>query len=66
MLAFLFIVHTNALLSNSEICTIVRYADDTVVVGLISNNNDEEYKHTIDYVSHWCTDNFLHLNASKE
>ena len=32
---------------------------------MISDNNEKEYKRTIDYVSHWCSDNFLDLNASK-
>ena len=63
--AFLFIVYTNALSLSSENCKIIKYADDTVVIGLISDNNEKEYKSTIDYVSHWCSDNFLNLNASK-
>ena len=50
---------------SSETCKIIKYADDTVVIGLISDNNEKEYKSTIDYVSHWCSDNFLDLNASK-
>ena len=41
-------------------------ADDIVVIILISNNNEEEeYQRTIDYVSHWFSDNFLNLHASK-
>ena len=63
--AFLFIVYTNALSLSSEKCKIIKFADDTVVIGLISDNNEKEYKSTIDYVSHWCSDNFLELNASK-
>ena len=63
--AFLFIVYTNALSLSSENCKTIKYADDTVVIGLISDNNEKEYKSTIDYVSHWCSDNFLDLNASK-
>ncbi len=63
--AFLFIVYTNALSLNSIDCKIIKYADDTVVIGLISDNNEQEYKNTIDYVSKWCADNFLDLNASK-
>ena len=50
---------------SSENCKIRKYADDTVVIRLISNNNEEEYKSTIDYVSHWCSDSFLNLNAYK-
>ena len=50
--AFFFIVYTNALSLSSENCKIIKYADDTVVIGLISDNNEKEYKNTIDYVSH--------------
>ena len=63
--AFVSIVYTNALSLSSENCKIKKYAGDTVVIGLISDNNKEEYKSTIDYVSHWCADHFLDLNASK-
>ena len=62
---FIHCIYTNALLLSSENCMIIKYADDTVVIGVISNNNEGEYKSTIDYVSHWCSDNFLNLNASK-
>ena len=37
--ALLFIVYTNALSLSSENCKIIKYADDTVVIGLISDNN---------------------------
>ena len=63
--AILFIVYTNALSLSSENCKIIKYAVDTVVIGLISDNKEKEYKSTIDYVSRWCSDDCLHLNASK-
>ena len=50
---------------SSENCKIIKYADNTVAIGLISDNNEKEYKSTIDYVSHWCSDNFLDLIATK-
>ena len=40
--AFLFIIYTNALSLCSTTCKIIKYADDTVVIGLI--NNDKELK----------------------
>ena len=63
--AFLFIVYTNSLAINSKQCKIVKYADDTIVVGLIDNNDETQYRNTISYVSNWCTKNFLDLNVSK-
>ena len=59
------IVYTNALSLSSEICKIIKYADDTVVIGSISDINEIEYKSAIDFISHWCSDNFLEINASK-
>ena len=43
----------------------MKYADDTIIVGLISNDNDSEYMKCIKFVSTWCSDNFLDLNVSK-
>lgn len=63
--AFLFIVYTNAMSLNSKSCKIIKYADDTIVVGLIDKNDETEYRSTIDYVSRWCSENYLALNASK-
>jgi hypothetical protein len=52
--------------SNNMKCTIVKYADDTIVIGLIDKDNDEsEYRDTIAYVADWCANNFLDLNVTK-
>jgi len=58
-------VYTNALSLCSTSCKIIKYADDTVVIGLINDNNEDEYRQTINYVTNWCTNNYLDLNASK-
>ena len=39
--------------------------DDTVVIGLINNDNEQEYRDTVSYVSSWCNENYLNLNAGK-
>ena len=62
--AFLFIIYTNALSLCSTTCKIIKYADDTVVIGLINNDNEQEYRDTVSYVS-WCNENHLNLNAGK-
>ena len=62
---FLFIVYTNALSQCSSNCKIIKYADDTVVIGLISDNNEDEYRQTISYVSDRCSENYLDLNVTK-
>ena len=63
--AFLFIIYTNALSLCSTMCKIIKYADDTVVIGLINNDNEQEYRDTVSYVSSWCNENHLNLNAGK-
>ena len=63
--AFLFIIYTNALSLCSTTCKIIKYADDTVVIGLINNDNEQEYRDTVSYVSSWCNKNHLNLNAGK-
>jgi len=46
--------------------TIVKFADDTVVVvGLISCNNEKAYQEEVANLSLWCQDNSLMLNVSK-
>ena len=56
--AFLFIVYTNALSQCSSNRKMIKYADDTVVIGLISNNNEDEYNQTISYAYDWCAENY--------
>ena len=64
--AFLFVIYTNAMKSKNGKCKIIKYADDTVVIGLIDSDNDEsEYRNTISYVADWCSNNFLDPNVTK-
>ncbi|KAJ8364989.1 hypothetical protein SKAU_G00138200 [Synaphobranchus kaupii] len=41
---------------------IVKFADDTVLKGLISNNNETAYLDEVEVLSAWCEDNNLDLN----
>ncbi len=63
--AFLFVVYTNLLAMNNNKIKIIKYADDTVVIGLIENNDETDYRNAIDFVSEWCSQNFLNLNVTK-
>ncbi|KAK1804001.1 hypothetical protein P4O66_003762 [Electrophorus voltai] len=49
--------------SNSTI--IVKFADDTVFMGLISDNEDRAYLEEIKHLENWCQENNLILNISK-
>jgi hypothetical protein len=50
---------------NSKTCKIIKYADDTIVIGLVSNNDESDYRNAISYVTEWCANNYLDLNATK-
>ena len=63
--AFLFIVYTNNMRSPNQNSHIIKYADDTVILGLIDNDNVTPYFDTIDYAFHWCKANHLDLNVTK-
>lgn len=45
--------------------TIIKFADDTTVVGLISGREEKAYKDEIQRLTEWCGVNNLALNASK-
>ncbi|XP_031159417.2 uncharacterized protein LOC116052744 [Sander lucioperca] len=45
--------------------TIVKFADDTTVIGLISNNDETAYREEVQHLSLWCTYNNLALNTKK-
>ncbi len=44
---------------------IIKFADDTTVVGLISNNDETPYRVEVAQIVEWCGANNLSLNASK-
>ncbi|KAK3508817.1 hypothetical protein QTP70_009615 [Hemibagrus guttatus] len=55
--------HDCVLRHNSNI--FIKYADDTTVVGRISNNDESAYREEIQSLSAWCSMNNLTLNATK-
>ena len=48
--------------NNTEI---TKFADDTALIGLITENDEAAYKHEIQNFVSWCDDNFLQLNVKK-
>lgn len=44
---------------------IIKFADDTTVVGLISNDDDSAYRDEVHQFINWCDTNNLHLNVNK-
>ncbi|KAI3363565.1 hypothetical protein L3Q82_012174 [Scortum barcoo] len=45
--------------------TIVKFADDTTVIGLITGDDETAYREEVRALTSWCQDNNLHLNVSK-
>ncbi|KAK3517378.1 hypothetical protein QTP70_005358 [Hemibagrus guttatus] len=41
------------------------FADDTIVVGLISKNDESAYRDEVQRLTAWCKDNNLSLNMEK-
>ncbi len=44
---------------------IVKFADDTTVVGLITDNDETAYREKGHALTHWCQENHLSLNINK-
>ena len=45
--------------------SVVKFADDTELVGNISNDEDAIYHKQIENFVNWCDENYLYLNVSK-
>ncbi|TKS65503.1 RNA-directed DNA polymerase from mobile element jockey [Collichthys lucidus] len=45
--------------------SIIKFADDTTVIGLITNNDETAYREEVQHLTTWCADNNLLLNTSK-
>ena len=45
--------------------TIMKFADDTTVVGLITDNDETDYMEEVRDLAVWCQDNNLSLNVIK-
>eukprot|EP00061_Rhincodon_typus_P014796 g42087.t1 len=45
--------------------TIYKFADNTTVVGQVSNNNESNYRWEIEGLVTWCNENNLSLNIGK-
>ncbi len=52
-------------MSSHSSTSIVKFADDTVVLGLINNNDETAYLDEVERLTSWCQDNCLSLNVNK-
>ena len=64
--AILFTIYTSDCKSSSCYTIIIKYADDTVIIGLLSNDDDEtQYREEVSRFTEWCDTNFFNLNVKK-
>ncbi len=57
-------VHTR-LYSYTQLEVIVKFADDTTVIGLITDNDETAYREEVSTLTKWCQENHLSLNIDK-
>ncbi len=61
----LYSLYTHDCVSSHSSTPIVKFADDTVVLGLINNDDEAAYLDEVERLTSWCQDNCLSLNVSK-
>ena len=61
----LFSLYTSDCRSSNESCSIVKFADDTVLIGLIFDDDNSKYVDEINKSANYCKANFLELNVDK-
>uniref|UniRef100_A0A3B3C8D0 Reverse transcriptase domain-containing protein n=1 Tax=Oryzias melastigma TaxID=30732 RepID=A0A3B3C8D0_ORYME len=62
-LLFTLLTHDCATTHNTN--HLVKFADDTTLVGLITKGDETHYRKEVDLLTTWCRDNNLQLNVSK-
>ena len=61
----LYSVFTHDCMARHDSTPIIKFADDTPVVGLISDNDERAYREEVRYLAGWCQNNNLYLNVTK-
>ncbi len=61
----LYSLYTHDCVSSHRSTSIIKFADNTMVLGLISNNDETAYLDEVERLTSWCQDNCLSLNVSK-
>ena len=63
--SLLYSLFTHYCVAKHDSNTIIRFAVDTIVVGLITNSDETAYREEVKNLVVWCQDNNLSLNVSK-
>ena len=60
----LFIIYTNDCICREQGCIMIKFADDTILAGLVSDS-DLGYKAGVNHLVDWCNNSYLQLNTKK-
>ena len=63
--ALLYSLLTHDYMARHDSNTIIKFADDTTVVGLITDNDETVYREEVRDLAMWCQDNNLSINVIK-
>uniref|UniRef100_A0A8C7Q6V0 Reverse transcriptase domain-containing protein n=1 Tax=Oncorhynchus mykiss TaxID=8022 RepID=A0A8C7Q6V0_ONCMY len=61
----LYSLFTHDCMARHDSNTIIKFADDTTVVGLITDNDETSYREEVRDLAGWCQNNSLSLNVTK-
>uniref|UniRef100_A0A8C9VFB8 Reverse transcriptase domain-containing protein n=1 Tax=Scleropages formosus TaxID=113540 RepID=A0A8C9VFB8_SCLFO len=61
----LYSLYTHDCVATHSSNAIVKFADDTTVVGLITDSDEAAYREEVHTLTHWCQENHLLLNTTK-
>ena len=61
----LYSLFKNDCVSHHSTVPLLKFTDDTTLVGLVSDSDESEYRHEVSSLVSWCDTNNLQLNASK-
>ncbi|XP_061131044.1 uncharacterized protein LOC133151771 isoform X1 [Syngnathus typhle] len=65
ILFVVFSLYTNDFSSGDSPVKLLKYADDTTLIGLIQDGDETAYRQEVERLVHWCSQNHLELNPLK-
>uniref|UniRef100_A0AAV2LLY9 Alkylated DNA repair protein AlkB homologue 8 N-terminal domain-containing protein n=1 Tax=Knipowitschia caucasica TaxID=637954 RepID=A0AAV2LLY9_KNICA len=65
ILLLLLLIQDASVAYHHDSVKLIKFADDTTLIGLISNNDESAYRREVDRLVSWCSGNNLELNAQK-
>ena len=65
LVSLLVSLYTNDCTSGDSTVKLLKYADDTTVIGLIRDGDESAYRQEVEQLVHWCSQNHLELNPLK-